>query len=567
MMCKIVGNKILFIILVLFSAFLHAEIKLTLRDIDGNRTKDAVIGKPFLLDVHMQSHGGTMRYPIIDGLEEFTAHKSGFQLNTINGASTAIYTYQVRIDKPGDYTLGPAHSQTSQGIEKSNTVIISVGKNNDAQKNSNILRTQNAFLRLTANKSSVFVGESVSCLLRFYYTSNRTNIRSIGGPDEQKIAGVTFYQQRGPVQGHEEVDGIPYDYVEWHWNITPTQSGNIVIPAYFVDYHIEKRNASNRFAGLLGFFGHRIKEKRTYSNALTLTVQELPPTDKKISGVGVIKKFWSQLKPPTAKQGEGMVLTLGVQGDIDLSSLDINQLEGMPTSFKWYESKQYISGDTKLFEFIIQGLEPGDWQISPQQLVYFDVATKKYKTIQTNMLAVNIVKDDAFDTAATVSAQTSIDVSNKTDLQPLDYSDVWYKVQEKAIPWPWFIGILLLAFLIWSIFFLKAFLRGDGHTIEKKYAFAYAREQLKKLVENGDVASLYSIFMYVIAVRTGTAKTALSESVIRTLLQNAQFSRDEVSEWQRFFASMQSYAFSSQKTQDDIFEHAKKWLDILEKRL
>lgn len=541
------------------SAFLRAEIKLSIRDMEGNRTKEGVMGVPFFVDVHMHINNGTMRYPTIDGLEHFAVQRSGFQLNTINGVSNATYSYQVRIDKPGTYVIGPATAKTAMGIEQSDTATITIVEQQEKKHAQN-----STFLALSTNKQRLFVGEKVHCSLRFYYTNNGVQVRSISGMNERDIQGITMYQAVGPVQGQAEIQGVHYDYVEWSWDSVATQSGTIVIPAYAIEYHQEQPSHKNRFGVLFGIISHQVQQKKVYSNAVTLTVDDIPPTQETVHTVGIIQSFEARIHPSVVKQGEGMVLTLSVTGDIDMHSLDIHTLIDMPSACKWYESKQAITHDTKTFEFIVQGLVPGDWQIPPQKLHYFDTKAKKYKTIQSDILAVTVFPS-AQENNKVVDEQEHHDLVHDTQtLLPLDTSDVWYEEKPCMLSWQWFIAFVAMMFVAWSCVIILYVLWNGCYKNNKVRVFARARQELKKAEEQGESSRVYAIMMHACADRMGMSRTEVTEHTIRELLIKAHYADETVHAWHLFFMQMQVHAFSEKKNINGIFEKAYQWLSILE---
>ncbi len=74
---------------------------------------------------------------------------------------------------------------------------------------------------------------------------------------------------------------------------------------------------------------------------------------------------------------------------------------------KYYESKHYIVSSEnrnivpkKRFEYIVQGMRAGKWQIPPQEFVIFDVEKEAYKTFKTKPLTVTITSNTAMQNTA-----------------------------------------------------------------------------------------------------------------------------------------------------------------------
>lgn len=560
MKARIIGNYYLFLFLLIINISLTGKVALQVRDSDGDITKHVAVGQPFNLQIQIDQVGGSIQYPKVEGLDNFAVHRSGFQLNTINGRTTAYYTYQVRIDKPGTYELGPAFVQDH---EPSNTVKLTVS---DAVPTS----AQNVgkpFLQLQVNKNQVFVGEKIACVLRLYYTDKKMTVQALGIPNQAQTRDVSLTEQKGPAQGTELVDGINYHYLEWQWDAYPRQAGKLILPAYYVDYEQEAKNQGRNFIAVFGFFSKQVEQKRMYSNAVSVEAIPLPEPLRENTLVGTVSEFVAHLNPVRAQQGEGMVLKLAITGDIDVQRVDIPELQNMPDAFKWYESKKYYEGNTKYIEFIVQGLKPGDWQLPPQQLTYFDTITKEYRTIETHPLPVNIARNNTI--AASVPSQTSVDIEQKNENQlPLDMGQ-WYAVSERSVPWRSFGVVLAGIVIMWFFFLMRHYrTRGDSTVRKKKRAFVTARTQLKQAEKKGESAGLYQIFMHLFSDRFSIPVAELSQEVIRNRMQDVGFSEKVCHDWDAFFAHVQEYSFFKTGVHDTvIFILAQKWLDELEKKI
>lgn len=561
MKAQIIGNygRYFLSLLFLMSTLLSGKITLQVRDSEGDVTHDVAVGQPFNLQVQIDQVGGSIQYPHIDGLDDFAVHKSGFQLNTINGKSTAYYTYQVRIDKSGTYEIGPAHVQ---GHEASSTVKIVVSDAlPEAKKN-----VGKPFLQLQVNKDTVFVGEKIACNLRLYYTDKKMTIQALGIPNQAQTRDVSLTEQKGPVQGTEEIDGIRYDYLEWQWNAYPRQAGKLLLPAYCVDYEQETKQQSRHLISVFGFLSKQVEQRRMYSNAVTITAMPLPePVQTAL--VGTVSQFSAKLNPTIAQQGEGMVLKFAVTGDIDIQRVDIPELQNMPDSFKWYESKKYYEDNTKYIEFIVQGLKLGDWQLPPQQLTYFDIETKTYRTIETHPVAVTI--SPTKNSAPITSSQTTVDIEQEQEDQlPLDMGQ-WYAVPERSVPWKSFVIVIAGILVMWFFFLMRQYRsRGDTTMRKKKRAFVTARTQLKQAEKKSDTSILYQIFIHLFADRFDIPAAELTQDMIKKRMIDAGFSEKTCQDWDMFFVQVQEYSFFKTGVHDTvIFILAQKWLDELEKKI
>jgi hypothetical protein len=393
-MDKIVGRVgLLAVLFFVASSWAHITLKLT--DMQGNELQEASAGEPFLMVVSVEDSDQADE-PNVKGLQDFYVKRISQRLMNVNGKRSADYSYHVRVDKAGTYTIGPAFYSDTE--EKSKTVRIKVQptgapkqqiKSNQKEKKD--ARSEPVLFRLYVDKENVYVGQKVKALLRFYFPEDETiTVEQVTVEDPTHI---DMTKKEGPKKGAQEIENRRYTFYEWEWDMFPQQAGQIVIPAYSLDFakHLPMDKHLSGWASLLG---PRYERKRIYSNAITLTVNELPPTDKQVDAVGHFTHYRAALNSAVAKQYEGIVLSLTVDGVGHMEKLQLPDLI-MPDGLKWYASKQYVDdlpiGKRKTFEFIVQGLQEGDFEIPEQLFTFFDVETSSYKQLQTAPLFVTVL--------------------------------------------------------------------------------------------------------------------------------------------------------------------------------
>jgi len=361
-------------------SYVCADVSMRVIGTDGSRLEQAGIGQPFVLEVIATDMNRSMQAPSIAGVETLYVRRTGFSMSTINGKSTVKYTYQVRIDTPGTFTIGPAVVAGKGFKFVSNKLTITVDEQTIVSaKKAKTKKAGYAFARLSCDKKKVFVGEKLICRLRFYYTDDSISLNNL---IEQKLAGFSRKDIKGPRTGVKDIDGKLYKYVAWYWDLYPTDHGTHVIPAYGIDFE-QHEERDNFWGGLGRFLGPRAERKRVYSNGLQIEAEPLPPCDKKVSAIGTRLSAKAFVKPAVAKKGEGMVLTIELEGDGDMQAIEVPQLQGIPDELRYYDSRQTVIEAKKpgqlakkRFEYILQGLACGSWEIPKQSFVYFDVKSR-----------------------------------------------------------------------------------------------------------------------------------------------------------------------------------------------
>ncbi len=571
---KIIG-KCCVVIGLFLSTFLYAqEITLNVVNAQGAEIDTVTAGKPFVIEVAIAECNEMIHKPEIKGLQKLTVQSTGMYMNSINGASTVKHRYTVRADQVGTYKLGPATIAHKGALLTSNVKTITVaGDEGTEQRND----AHPAFVRLLCDTKNVVVGQRIVCTLRFYFVDQRIQLKQIGEP---RLVGLTAEKAEGPFSGKETEKGVVYDYVEWRWSFCAPKPGNYTIPAYSIDYQLQDDEA-DPFSSLSFFFPHRARTKRVYSNAIKVTVRPLPEHTGVVHGVGMFKTFTASLKPSVAHMHEGMVLTLCLEGDGNMHEKTFS-LVGMPDTLKWYDSQVYTRDSSRYYEFIVQGLQAGEWELEPQTCTYFDVESNAYTTLRTAPLTITILPDKQeklSNTASPLSPQAvgqNLDTSNfeqaTSDVHealPLDPYGKWYMPTERSLSSWIFIILLLIPLSIWLFDVVRAVnqTRAQSLYARKEYAFEQARRRISRAQTEHDPTQLYDIFIELFIARAQRVHTTMTLSDMELLLVHHNAPRELMSEWASFFDTITEAKFFDAVRTAQLFDQSRVWVDRLQEVL
>ncbi len=575
-MDRIVG-KSLILLLVLFVSSSYAAIELRALSMNGEDFEQAEVGQPFILEVMVSDSGGSLHVPTIKGLERFAAKRTGLYMSSINGKSTTKYTYQVRIDKSGIYEIGPAIADYNGNAMQSESLTVTVGDSQvTGKQNKEVSQaSQKALLRLSVDSNDVVVGQKVSGTLRFYYNDSSLELKHIIQPD---MIGFMVKNSRGPRIGKAQVNNSSYHYAEWEWDLYPTKAGELIIPAYGADFAIPSKR-DHFFGGFSILLGSRTERKRVYSNAVKLHVDALPAYDGHVHAIGKFERLRATIKPGVAKEGEGMVLTFEVEGHGNLEEMQSPTMHGIPKELKYYDSNSVVINPEsandmpkKQFEFIVQGLACGDWEIPKQSFTYFDIVTRSYKSLHSAPLMVTIVPGAGAKIPKVSSHYTRGNKFNSEDdgnkLLPINTKGPWYPTHERfSFPW-WVFNVcvaLPLIFLMVPRMHRRVRVRLKNRP-SKKRIFSTARTQLKKASDK----DVYTIFIQLMADYFGKSRSQISPEDIETYLCNTALLEHDIVLWRQFFDRVSQVAFGTEKTKQvskEFFKVAEQWIDRLEKVL
>jgi hypothetical protein len=576
--------------LITFFALGAQEPQLLLRVVDHNNIpiKEAVVG--YRYKIELLATGITQSLPTITipGSEQFQTFGREMQMRTVNGESSATHRLNIKVEKPGEFLLGPVEIVVNGKAVQSKSCVVRVVADTAAAQKSRARAAQEAdeldvFARLSLNKKRAVIGEKIEATLRFYVCGAPITVSSIVKPE---CTECTMGAYREPLSGREVIKGKSYGYLEWSWDVYATQEGSITIPAYLVEYDIPQRTSSHN--GLFHSLFGMPERKRVYSNAASLVASALPPTDQAVQAVGVCKRLNARIQPAVIKEGEAAVLTLELEGDADLDALTTPPLVDMPSGLKWYASKATTHAPTQVggcavraFEYIVQGVSAGDHIIPAQSFFCFDTHKHAYCTLESTPISIAVAvaaRQAAPIRAGSVDALSPDEraelAQDSLGLAPLDVGDPCACVPSYGMPW-WLFAVLAI---IPSVFFGGRALRHYRATVRSRHApyyrrmhaYATARAALKKAQKLQQPMHIYAIMLTFFASRVGSDAGPMSQELIHRALHNADVAPAQLHAWDLYFTRIAHVAFeSTSKPQptDSLFEEGFMWLAVFEKKL
>jgi hypothetical protein len=581
-MVKIIGNTFYnYVTVIIISSLfaitsINARIRMEIKG-EGSVPNQVAVGRPFTLDVVIDEIQGSVQIPIIKGLDDSAVRLVGTYMTNINGKSSVRYSYSIRIDKSGTRMIGPAVAQYQKKELSSEQIRISVVNDLGIPQRENKASAQQpstqAFLRLMIDTEAPFVGQKIGCTLRFYYQDPSISLQSIGIPE---VSGFEMKEISRPEIGKAEIEGNEYHYGQWQWDMYPTKAGEFIVPAYHADYDIPPKDGHHLLSGFFMLMANRVDRKRVYSNAFTIKVLPLPYSAQEVHAVGCFEKYTAEIQPSIAKEGEGMVLTIEVQGKGNLDAIKTPSLQ-LPDGLKHYDSQNVIAASRhsdelprKKWEFIIQPMKAGDYEIPEQLFTYFDTEKNAYITLRSSPIAVSIL-------ASSLPISKNIpprhyDVSKQQDeILPIDQHGEWYPHhQRKPLAWWLFIVLFLLPCLSVCYPLMKrvGHVLGNSAGLQRRLTFRHARKKIDYCMQESNDKELYYIFMQLLesngAVVDGNV-SALAIKIKQIDLPDLPIKATE--QWDVFFERIKyaAYGQSDPKHADELCRMAQQWLECLEK--
>lgn len=450
-MVKKIGNILIAIILSSFlSVAADTSMRMQITDTNGKTASRLVQGVPFMVEVTITTEDKTVGEPAIDDFDQFQMDEpvSVRTVNTFfNGVASfkKVYRYVMRSDQQGTFKFGPARLKVGNKEITSNVCVIHVAKQQKVNTTS-----VPAFMQIAVDKERVVVGERVLFVMRFY----GEQAVQFAGISQPNFAGFSAQELPEPTSGAQTFNGKEFKYVEWRMHLFPEKAGQLTIPAVTGVYTITRQRRHGNSDFFDRFFSGGLKQEKTYSNVLTVAVEELPAYQGAVNGVGSFTQFSAEVDHTTAQEGEGIVLRLTLKGSGNIAQVTPPALT-VPDSLKYYDSKNFIQDEKKRtvekikhFEYIVQGLQPGTWEIPAQTFVYFDLTERQYKKLYTKPIHITInqsaVKKQEYIQQDLSEVLTEDTVDPALQLAPLWQESPWITQNQWHLPWAAFIALFFL---------------------------------------------------------------------------------------------------------------------------
>lgn len=391
----------------------------------GQAPSTVSVGENFRVIYRVNADANNIRLPELDGINILygpsTQHSTSY--TSINGKATTsvenTFTYVMRIDKEGSYTIDPA-SVTVDGQQiHSNALTINVIKDSSASSSSATQGNQRQSSQATSsqpsgnkddiiivqslNKSSVYEGEAVVLTIKIYTNADLNNIFDAKEPSLDNFVSQDLMDDRSLQFQLGEYNGRTYHVaLAGRYLLIPQKSGNITIDPTEYEFGVKKRvrNGGGGFFG--GFFDDiQIYRQRVASKSLSLNVKPLPqPRPAGFSGgVGTNFKFNVSATPDQVETDNSIQVKVAVsgEGNLKILSLPKPQFHQDFDSFDPKESSNLKAGangfiGSREAEYLIIPRRDGEFEIPQISFAYFNTEQGKYVTLTQGPFPIHVAK-------------------------------------------------------------------------------------------------------------------------------------------------------------------------------
>ena len=333
-----------------------------------------------------------------------TQSSFSFLNGKMSSSTSVIYDYTLNPKGAGKFTIPPFTVESGGKVFKSAPIPVEVSKGappppQAARPDGGAQNTggNDLFVRVDLNKNRVYVNEPITMTFGFY---NRVNLA--GQPQYTPPDTTGFWKEDLPPQINSSRNG--YNVVELKTALFPAAPGQYAIGAASLVCPVQVRGQGDDFFG--GFFGGT-KNVRLDSKPVQVTVLPLPEEGKPADFSGTVGRFGisAAVDKRDVKTNDAVTLTVGISGTGNVKAISEPKLL-LSDEFKKYETvsdlninkDNYEVKGSKVFKTVLVPRKAGKLTSPQVKYTYFDPADKKYRTISSDPITLNVAQGPKEDT-------------------------------------------------------------------------------------------------------------------------------------------------------------------------
>jgi len=526
----------------------------------------------------------------------------------VNGkmSSSKTNTFYLQPKTEGSITIPAARLKYKGKIYSSNTITLKVVRSKTKAKVSGQTRTQsikdseisgqNLFIKTLVSKKKGYLGEQFIVTYKLYF---KAQVRGYNFEQMPSYAGFwneKFEMPRQPVIESEVVNGINYNSAVLHKvALFPTQTGKLTIEPMQVSLEAvvqSRRRSRSLFDSFFDDpFGRTVRQVVT-TKPVKITVLSLPEQGKPKDFNGAVGdfKFSIRADKSNAEVNEAISLKLKLRGAGNIKLAELPKIF-IPEDIEQYEPK--ISSDvskdgnrvsgSKTAEIILIPRIPGIYKIKPVHFSYFNPRSKKYETIVTKPISLQISEGKG---GTVISGVQSSGLSRKeVSLLGKDIHYIKAFTEFKAISFKpyfsaYFWSVIFIGLIVFMAFVIyddrQARISGDARLARNRRAGRLASKQLSNARHRLQDQQKSEFYKSVSLALQGFVRdklnielTEFSAVNINNVLTERGIPQDEISEYQDVLqeSDFKQFAGTASTTEEckALYNRAKNILTRLEK--
>ena len=356
------------------------------------------------VDFKMNKDGDNFNPPSFEGFRVVGGPNQSVSNMFVNGKRTFSKTYSYFLSplQKGLITVGQATIEINGKIFKTLPVEVNVSESVEISKdpnNPNYIVNENLHLVAEVSNPKPFLNEGISIVYKLYYSPqiNVTNVGEIETPEFENFWSQNIKIPRLQIE-RGSYNGESYNYVTWKKTVLyPQKTGRLEILPLSLDVSVDV--PTNR----RDFFGNRIYSqvsKKITAGRRVIQVSELPENAPS-SFNGAVGDFDIELTTTKTdlNASESLQATIKISGKGNLKLFSPPSIEA-PSSLEKYDPEYTENVSTNLAgmngnisnTYTLVPQFQGKYPISSVDFTFFNTSLKKYETLKTKEIIVNVLE-------------------------------------------------------------------------------------------------------------------------------------------------------------------------------
>ncbi|MBL7917902.1 MAG: protein BatD, partial [Bacteroidia bacterium] len=325
----------------------------------------------------------------------------------VNGqmSQSISLSYLLVPKKEGKYVIGPASIMSGGHKLETAPITIEVGKGGSAAQGTNQSSGKvqgggdDIFIRTSLSKSKCYLGEQVVITQKLYSRYQFLGFQKGNMPVYDGFWSQNL-EQTGVIKQlpNEVVDGIQYYvYQLFLHQAAPTKTGKIAIAPLEEEVVVRRASSSKPRNIFEQFFGPGYEDVaiKVKGNTAVVDVMELPLEGKPLNFNGAVGSYnyKAEVNKNSLKANDAFNLKISISGKGNTKLIDAPVLN-LPESFESYDPKTTETSNGKIFDYLIIPRQEGDYKLDNLGFSYFNLETKKYVTIPSPEISIQVLPPD-----------------------------------------------------------------------------------------------------------------------------------------------------------------------------
>ena len=356
------------------------------------------------VDFKMNKDGDNFNPPSFEGFRVVGGPNQSVSNMFVNGKRTFSKTYSYFLSplEKGLITVGQATIEINGKIFKTLPVEVNVSESVEISKDPNdpnYIVNENLHLVAEVSNPKPFLNEGISIVYKLYYSPqiNVTNVGEIETPEFENFWSQNIKIPRLQIE-RGSYNGESYNYVTWKKTVLyPQKTGRLEILPLSLDVSVDV--PTNR----RDFFGNRIYSqvsKKITAGRRVIQVSELPDNAPS-SFNGAVGDFDIELTTTKTdlNASESLQATIKISGKGNLKLFSPPSIKA-PSSLEKYDPEYTENVSTNLAgmngnisnTYTLVPQFQGKYPISSVDFTFFNTSLKKYETLKTKEIIVNVLE-------------------------------------------------------------------------------------------------------------------------------------------------------------------------------